>query len=129
MVVRIRFRIGPRVRRTGTKNQRLALAFGSLLVPVVLGAWVLALWRLASDLRFASDFAITEGIFSHWQVWIAIALALHIVVIFLDRYGTRPQPESAIQASIPVEGMTPAVSAFPEQKFSLSHSEEDSPVK
>lgn len=134
MVVRIRFGIGSRVRRTGTKNQRLALAFASLLVPVVLGAWVLAFWRLGSDLRFVEDFAITTGLFSHWQVWIAIAAGLNVLVIALDQYGTRPQPNTeqlkeAVVSTIPVEALTPEVSAFPESKFSLSHSEEDSHVR
>ncbi len=134
MVVRIRFGIGSRVRRTGTKNQRLALAFASLLVPVVLGAWVLAFWRLGSDLRLVEDFAITAGLFSHWQVWIAIAAGLNVLVIALDQYGTRPQPNTeelkeAVTSPIPVEAMTPEASAFPESKFSLSRSKEDSHVR
>lgn len=116
MVVRIRFGIGSRVRRTGTKNQRVALAFASLLVPAVLGAWVLALWRLGSDLRFTSDFAITTGLFSHWQVWLVIAAGLHALVIALDRYGVKPQPGiPQPKATTPVEAETPVASVFPEQ--------------
>jgi hypothetical protein len=55
-------------------------------MPVVLMAYVLGIWRLASDLGMAGEFAIS-GIFSHWQVWIALAAALHIASVSLNRYG------------------------------------------
>ena len=90
MIVRIRFKSGPFIRRQGTKNQRFALAMAALLVPATLSAWVLALWRMAADLRFAGDFAISHGLFSHWQVWLGIALLLNAGVVALNRYGHRP---------------------------------------
>ncbi len=90
MVVRIRFSTGPRVRRRGTKNQRLALAFAALLVPAVVSAWALALWRLASDLRFAGAFAFSDGVLSHWLVWALIAVGLQSAAMSLNRYGHRP---------------------------------------
>lgn len=114
MVVRIRFRTGPQVRRKGTKNQRVALAFASLLVPAVLVAWVLAVWRLGSDLRLFEDFAISKGLFSHWQVWVAIAASLNMLVVALNRYGKRP-----ILASNPEEASTPLTSPVPESQSSL----------
>lgn len=49
-------------------------------------AYVLGVWRLASDLGMAGAFAIT-GLFSHWQVWISVAVALHIGSVSLVRYG------------------------------------------
>jgi hypothetical protein len=55
-------------------------------MPAVLMAYVLGIWRLASDLGMAGEFAIS-GIFSHWQVWIALAAALHIASASLNRYG------------------------------------------
>jgi hypothetical protein len=55
-------------------------------MPAVLMAYVLGIWRLASDLGMAGEFAIS-GIFSHWQVWIAMAAALHIGSASLNRYG------------------------------------------
>lgn len=33
----------------------------------------LALWRLGADLGLTSEFALTEGPLSHWQVWVAAA--------------------------------------------------------
>ena len=62
---------------------------GSLLVPVAVMASVLGIWRLAADLRITSDFAIPNGLFSHWQVWIAFAGLLSFLSRLLNRYGHR----------------------------------------
>ena len=86
MKVRLRFEEGRRVSRRRGKNRRLAAAVGALLIPIALMAWALALWRLASDLGLAGEFAI-EGLFSHWQVWIALALGLSFAAASLNRYG------------------------------------------
>ena len=59
----------------------------SLLVPVAVMASVLGVWRLAADLKMAGDFAIPTGLFSHWQVWIASAIALAFISRLLNRYG------------------------------------------
>ena len=87
MIVRIRFGRGAQVERRGRKNRRVALAMGSLLVPVAVMASVLGIWRLAADLKIAGDFAIANGLFSHWQVWIASAVVLSFVARLLNRYG------------------------------------------
>lgn len=50
-------------------------------------AYVLAGWRLLADLNVTGQFPITEGLFSHWQVWAATAAVLHICAILLNRYG------------------------------------------
>lgn len=89
MKVRIRFGGARKVRKAGTRNQRVALAFAALLIPASLLAWTLTLWRLAADLRFAGTFAIEQGLFSHWQVWMGIALILQSGAILLNRYGRR----------------------------------------
>jgi hypothetical protein len=88
MVVKVRFQYGPRVSRRGRKNRRVALAVAALLTPAALTACALALWRLAADLRMAGPFAITEGLFSHWQVWFAVAILIQLMAIFLNRYGS-----------------------------------------
>ncbi len=64
----------------------MASAIGTLLIPVALMAYVLGAWRLASDLGMAGEFAIS-GLFSHWQVWIALAAGLTLVSASLNRYG------------------------------------------
>jgi hypothetical protein len=86
MKVRFRFQEGRHVTRRRGKNRRLAGAVAALLVPTALMAFVLALWRLASDMGMAGEFPIT-GLFSHWQVWIAVALGLSFTASGLNRYG------------------------------------------
>lgn len=48
---------------------------------------VLALWRIAADLNWAGSFAISAGLFSHWQVWAAIAALLQFCARVLNRYA------------------------------------------
>ena len=48
MVVRIRFRTGPKIARKRGKNKRIALAVAALLPPAALCAGVLGLWRIGA---------------------------------------------------------------------------------
>ena len=89
MVVRIRFARGPRVARGRKKNQRFAMALAALLTPAATMAAALAMWRVAADLNFAGRFAIVSGPFSHWQFWLATAIALQVCSRLLNRYGKR----------------------------------------
>jgi hypothetical protein len=86
MVLRIKLQRGRPIQRKQGKNRHVALALGALLVPLALMAYVLGVWRLASDMGFAGAFGIT-GVFSHWQIWIGVAVALTIASISLNRYG------------------------------------------
>lgn len=47
-----------------------------LCKPASLALFVMAAWRFFADLGWTSDFVIGEGVFSHWQVWGALGLAL-----------------------------------------------------
>src|ERR1035441_9843380 len=76
MVVRIRFGKGSKLGRKRQKNKRLALVVAALLPPSALAAAVLSLWCLAADLNWAGSFAISSGVFSHWQVWLIAAVTL-----------------------------------------------------
>ena|ERR1700682_94007 len=87
MRVTIRLRTGPRVRVNRPKNRQAALVIGALLTPAAVMACALGCWRLAADLRWTSNFAISNGFFSHWQVWIAGAAVIEVAAIALDRYG------------------------------------------
>jgi len=87
MLVRIRFRQGPKLKRKLRKNQHVALAFSALLTPAALMACALGFWRIAADLNLSRQFAISAGFFSHWQVWLASAALLELVAIALNRYG------------------------------------------
>ena len=87
MVVRIRFQDGPKLSRKKRKNQHVALALAVLLTPAAITALALGVWRLAADLRLAGQFAIADGLFSHWQVWMALAGLIQFLAILLNRYG------------------------------------------
>jgi hypothetical protein len=86
MVLRIKLQRGRPIQRKRGKNRHIALALGALLTPIALMAYVLGFWRLASDMGLAGPFGIT-GVFSHWQIWIGLAAALHITAVSLNRYG------------------------------------------
>ena len=86
MILRIKFARGRPIQRKHGKNRHVALAFGSLLTPLALMAYVLGLWRLASDMGMAGAFVIT-GVFSHWQIWMAIGALLQLFAWVLNRYG------------------------------------------
>lgn len=98
MRVRLRLRVGPRVARNGAKNLHVALGAAALLWPMILTAYSLALWALAAQLRLTGDFAM-DGLFSHWQVWAAIAIVLNVVALILTRYGRTGDLRSAFHLS------------------------------
>jgi hypothetical protein len=87
MVVRIRFATGPKLGKKRRTNKRLALAVAAMLPPTAFTAGALALWRIAADLNWTSSFAISTGILSHWQVWLACAIAIQLCARALNRYG------------------------------------------
>jgi hypothetical protein len=87
MVVRMRFGRGRRVQRRTGKNRKVALALSALLTPAAVMASVLGLWRLASDMKWTGEFAISTGLFSHWQVWMGFAAVLQRGAWALNRYG------------------------------------------
>src|SRR5579884_2610256 len=86
MLLRIRIPQGRPVQRKSGKNRHIALAAAALLGPAALMAYVLGFWRLAADMGVAGEFGI-NGIFSHWQVWMAVAAALHLIASGLNKYG------------------------------------------
>lgn len=87
MVVKIQVGYGPTLGRNKGKNRRLALIAGAVLTPAALVACVLAFWRLSSDLNWTGEFAISSGLFSHWQVWIVMGVLLQFCASTLNRYG------------------------------------------
>ncbi len=86
MIVRINLGQGRAVRTTAGKNRHLALVCAALLAPISLLAYVLGLWRLTSDLGVTREFAL-GGVLSHWQIWIAAGVTLHLAASVLNRYG------------------------------------------
>ena len=58
---------------------RVSLQIAALLLtPLALMAGVLAFWRFGIDIDWTSEFPIRAGLFSHWQVWLALAAGLQI---------------------------------------------------
>jgi hypothetical protein len=52
----------------------------ALATPTAMIALVLGLWRLAADLGWTGEFFISDGLLSHWQVWILLAAGLKLGV-------------------------------------------------
>jgi len=73
-------RVQPALGRTAAASQQAANAVSTLLLNASASiALVFGLWRLGHDLGWTSEFVIPSGLFSHWQVWLALALALRIM--------------------------------------------------
>ncbi len=88
MVVRIRLKFGPQ-KGSGVRNGQTAIVVSTLMTPLALMAWALGFWRIASDMKWAGEFAITQGVFSHWQVWFAVGIAVQFASFLLHRIARR----------------------------------------
>ncbi len=84
MTLRIRVRVE---REVVKRLARLSSATAALLTPAAAMAFGLGLWRIGADLKWAGEFVIERGVFSHWQVWIALAGLLWICAAILNHYG------------------------------------------
>ena len=87
--MRVRIQMGQArpVQKDRPKNQHLASAAAVLLAPFAMLAAVLAIWRIAADLNFASAFLFHEGALAHWAVWASLAVFLSWATHRLNRYG------------------------------------------
>lgn len=63
----------------------MAPVLSFLINQTALAAFVFAIWRLGVDLGITGQFLISEGLFSHWQVWLVSAVALKMMAISLNR--------------------------------------------
>ena len=87
MVVRIRFGRGPVVKRRKGKNSRIATLTASLLTMASISCAALGLWRVGADLDWTGGFVFSQGLLSHWQVWIGAAVAIQYISWRLSRYA------------------------------------------
>jgi len=87
MLVRIRWSAS----RSSTVLKQLALAVGSLLMPLALVAFTVSFWGFAAEFRWASGFFITVGLFSHWQIWLLVAAVFLLLSRLLSSYGSREE--------------------------------------
>jgi hypothetical protein len=91
MVVRIRFRVGPRVEKRIGKNGKLAWLAGGVLSLGTISCLFLGLWRLGVDFGWAGEFVFpNESVFSHWQVWLLASILIQVISWKLSRYGIPP---------------------------------------
>jgi hypothetical protein len=67
---------------------------GVFFTPAAVVALVFAVWRLGVDLGWTEQFVIARGLFSHWQMWLVLALALRLAGSFLTRSQVRLEEES-----------------------------------
>ncbi|MBS1834169.1 MAG: hypothetical protein JST65_15740 [Acidobacteria bacterium] len=91
MRIKLRFPPGATVKQTPGKNRHVALAVAALMTPATLVMFVMAMWRLGSDLQMMTEFPITEGVWSHWQMWLAAASMSQLATVLLNRYGKTGQ--------------------------------------
>lgn len=101
MVVRICLQYGQGLRKTVNRQRQFALILATLLTPGSVMAGVLGAWRIGADLNWMGEFAVSKGIFSHWQVWFALAGAMQVSAIGLLRYARATEVRD--KQSIPVE--------------------------
>ena len=104
MIVRIRLRIGARKKSIpppgldlGDESLRTPLPShpaAAVLTRLSVLAIAFALWRLSVDLNIAPWFVVPSGIFSHWQVWLALAVALQGGAFLLNKRVRREAEES-----------------------------------
>jgi|SRR5580698_7401545 hypothetical protein len=64
------------VRQTVDTSAQAADVLVALVTPSAVVASVMGLWRLTADLGWTESFPISTGFFSHWLVWIALAIGL-----------------------------------------------------
>jgi hypothetical protein len=69
--------------RTVVASEAAMNVLPALLTPAAVIALVMGLWRVSADLGWTEEFLITNGFFSHWQVWIALAIALQVAAAWL----------------------------------------------
>src|SRR3954449_11202034 len=67
----------------------VAPLFRYLLKPVALLAYVLAGWRMGADMNWTGEFFISKGLFSHWQVWLALAIATQVTAAHLAPHADK----------------------------------------
>ena len=65
-------------------RRQFANVLVSLLTPASMLALVFGLWRVSEDLGWTEAFVISSGLFSHWQVWMALAVALKMAASSLQ---------------------------------------------
>ncbi|MDQ2948900.1 MAG: hypothetical protein M3Y27_23645 [Acidobacteriota bacterium] len=91
-------RLQPAITRATVISHEATRLIAAFLTPASLTAASMALWRLGADLGWTGAFAISNGLFSHWQVWGIMALGLKMTgsLIYRGAEGNaEAEPEDA----------------------------------
>ena len=83
-------RLHPALNRFAVWSHQAATFVSIFLTPSAVLALSLGLWRLSADLGLTGNFPIADGLFSHWIVWIGLAVLLKMTESMLIRRNTRP---------------------------------------
>ena len=78
-------KLQPAINKTAAISQEATNLVGAFLTPASMVAFVLALWRLGADLGWTGDFFVPNGLFSHWMVWMALAIVLKMTGSLINR--------------------------------------------
>ncbi|HUB79416.1 MAG TPA: hypothetical protein VMB03_11490 [Bryobacteraceae bacterium] len=89
MILRIRFSRGRPVSKKPRNERRFAAGLAGFLQPAAALATAVGLWALAAEQNWTGHFAISSGVFSHWQVWLGVAAVLELCAQLLNRYARR----------------------------------------
>jgi hypothetical protein len=71
-------------------NQEVGRLLRYLANPMSVAGYALAAWRVGADLNWTGEFFIEAGLLSHWQVWLAIAIAIQFGGAYLARLSADP---------------------------------------
>jgi hypothetical protein len=66
-------RVGDRI---AAETPQMAQVATELAGPAAGLLYSLALWRIGADMGWAGGFVISNGLFSHWQVWLVLGVTL-----------------------------------------------------
>ena len=97
MLVKVRLPHGAARRRIEHNCAPFLSALSGLVVLLAFSCLMLAMWRLTSDLNWTESFAISDGFLSHWQVWMALAIAFGAVGMRLNKYSHQARAAYASQ--------------------------------
>ncbi len=107
MQVKIRYRRMAGETRLAGAPAPFASGLSGLLTLAWVSCLMLALWRLTSDLGWTESFVISEGILSHWQVWLALTIAFGLAGLRLNRYLQGPETVGGVPVMADEETVLP----------------------
>src|ERR1700682_5563681 len=86
--------------KTASVSRDAAQAVSALLTPLAVIALVFGMWRFGTDIGWTEDFVISNGLFSHWQIWIALSIALQALASVLYRTADVVRQEDSYEAHL-----------------------------